>query len=63
MAMTHDQKIIFEYLDEIEPYTKEELAFELGIGEERVGIALAALVSKTSVVRDPSTQPASYRRR
>jgi len=63
MAMTHDQKIIFEYLDEIEPYTKEELAFELGIGVERIGIALEAMVQKTQVVRDPRTQPVTFRRR
>lgn len=63
MAMTHDQQIIFEYLDEIEPYTKDELVFELGIGEERVGIALSALVQKTQVVKDATTIPTGYRRR
>jgi predicted transcriptional regulator len=63
MAMTHDQRIIYEYLDEVEPYTKEELAFELGNGEERVGIALQALVQKSAVVRDSTTIPATYRRR
>lgn len=62
MAMTHDQRLIIDYLDEIEPYSKEELAFELGIGIERVGIALAALEAKSEVVRDTSTQPTSYRR-
>lgn len=63
MATTHDQQIIFEYLDEIEPYTKDELVFELGIGEERVGIALSALVQKTQVVKDATTIPTGYRRR
>lgn len=63
MAMTHDQQIIFEYLDEIEPYTKDELVFELGIGEERVGIALSALVQKSQVVKDATTIPTGYRRR
>jgi len=63
MAMTHDQREILNLLDEIEPYTRDEIAHALDIGEERVGIALQALIQTSKVVKDANTKPDGYRRK
>lgn len=60
--MTNDQKMVFEVLEKNSGLTKDEIAARLGIGVERVAVALAYLASQQAVVRDTSEVPARFRR-